>query len=47
MTYNKPTIVNLGTAIATVQMVGKGKHYQDEMPPYLLNATVNAYESDE
>jgi hypothetical protein len=47
MTYNRPTTVNLGAAIATVQMVGKGKHYQDEMSPYLLNATVNAYESDE
>jgi hypothetical protein len=47
MTYDKPKVVKLDSAIKAVQMVGKGKHYQDEMPPYLLNATVNAYESDE
>jgi hypothetical protein len=47
MTYNKPEVVNLGSALGVIQGNGKGSTHNDNNTDELPIATSTAYESDE
>jgi transposase len=47
MTYNKPEVVNLDSALSAIQGMTKGGWHTEFAPPYSPDATPAAYESDE
>ena len=49
MTYHKPGVVRLDTAVRVIQGIGgKGLDvYQETRHPLQFNATIGAYEADE
>jgi hypothetical protein len=48
MKYTKPEVVLSGSALATIQGMGKNIDTDpDTNPPHDLNQTVSAYEADE
>ena len=48
MTYNKPELVIVGSAVNIVQGVDKPpRTFRDNKIPHPLNATMGAYEADE
>ena len=47
MTYSKPEVVKLDSAVGTIQGTEKGGYYREIAAPHPDNATTNAYESDE
>ncbi len=48
MTYNKPEVVTLDSALRIIQGVRKPPYvYQDSLHPLMWNATIGAYEADE
>ena len=49
MTYNKPEVVKLDSALGAIQGTDKAPPwmYRDNAPPHANDATAGAYEADE